>query len=206
MTQSTQRVADGKVVSIHYTLTDEGGTTLDSSRGASPLDYLHGAQQVVPGLEIGLRGRSVGERVSLRLPPEQGYGVHDPRGRQRVPRDSFPDDVELETGMQFSAEDEKGRDVTVWIAEIADDAVTIDQNHPLAGKVLCFDITIESIRDATIEEMAHGHVHGAHGHHHHHGEHEHEHHGHAGHHEHGPGCSHHGHAHGGGHGASEAKA
>lgn len=196
MTHPTQRVADGKVVSIHYTLTDESGAKLDSSRGASPLDYLHGAQQVVPGLEKGLRGRSIGERVELRLQPEEGYGAHDPRGRQRVPRDAFPDDVELEPGMQFSAEDERGRDVTVWIAEIASDAVTIDQNHPLAGKVLCFDVTIEAIRDATLEELAHGHVHGPHGHH--------EHHEH-GHHEHGPGCSHHGHAHEGGHDATETR-
>lgn len=168
MTQSPQRIADGKVVSIHYTLTDEGGATLDSSRGSDPLDYLHGAHNVVPGLETGLLGRQVGERVELRLPPEEGYGVHDPRGQQRVPRDSFPDEIELETGMQFSAEDEQGRSVTVWIADVAEDAVTIDQNHPLAGKVLCFDVSIEGIRDATLEEMSHGHPHGPHGHHHHH--------------------------------------
>lgn len=167
MTPAPQSIADGKVVSIHYTLRDEGGTVLDSSVGGEPLDYLHGARNIVPGLETGLLGKSVGTRVELRLAPEEGYGAHNPKGVQRVPREAFQDDIELEPGMQFSADDESGQAVTVWITEVTGDLVTIDQNHPLAGKVLCFDVTIEKIRDATLEEMSHGHPHGPHGHHHH---------------------------------------
>lgn len=162
-----QRIADGKVVTIHYTLTNEAGETLDSSRGQDPLAYLHGARNIVPGLERELLGKSVGERLELRIPPEEGYGAYNPKGVQRVPRDAFPDDVELEPGMQFSAEDESGRGVTIWVASVEGTVVTIDQNHPLAGKVLCFDVSIEAIRDATLEEMSHGHPHGPHGHHHH---------------------------------------
>jgi FKBP-type peptidyl-prolyl cis-trans isomerase SlyD len=167
MSPATQAIADGKVVSIHYTLRDEDGLVLDSSVGSDPLDYLHGARNIVPGLETGLLGKEVGARVELRLPPEEGYGPHDPKGIQRVPREAFPDEIELVPDMQFSAEDESGESVTVRIVGVEGDVVTIDQNHPLAGKVLCFDVTIEKIRDATLEEMSHGHPHGPGGHHHH---------------------------------------
>lgn len=160
-------IADGKVVSIHYTLTGADGELYDSSKGADPLDYLHGARNIVPGLESGLLGKAVGESVQLRLAPEEGYGARDPKGIQRVPREAFPDDIELEPGMQFSAEDESGGNATIWIAAIDGETVTIDQNHPLAGKTLCFDVRVEAIRDATMEELEHGHPHGPHGHHHH---------------------------------------
>lgn len=162
-----QRIADGKVVSIHYTLTSEAGEAIDTSRGQPPLDYLHGARNIVPGLERELVGKGVGDRFAVRVAPEEGYGVHDPKGIQRVPRDAFPDDIEIEPGMQFTAEDETGRGVTIWVQAVEGAVVTIDQNHPLAGKVLCFDVSIEQIRDATLEEMEHGHPHGPGGHHHH---------------------------------------
>jgi len=161
------KIAAGKVVTIHYTLRDEAGSVLDSSVGGRPLDYLQGANNVVPGLEKGLDGKQAGARVELRLPPAEGYGEHDPRGRQQVPREAFPEGVELESGMQFSAEDQRGQQVTVWIAAVEGAQVTIDQNHPLAGKVLCFDVTVEGVRDATLEELEHGHPHGPGGHHHH---------------------------------------
>jgi FKBP-type peptidyl-prolyl cis-trans isomerase SlyD len=166
MSPST-KIADGKVVSIHYTLRDEAGEVLDSSAGSAPLDYLHGAGNIVPGLETGLAGREVGAQLELRLSPEEGYGAHDPRGQQRVPRAAFPADVELEPGMQFGSEDETGREVTIWISGIEGDVVIIDQNHPLAGKVLLFSVSVEGLRDATMEELEHGHPHGPHGHHHH---------------------------------------
>jgi FKBP-type peptidyl-prolyl cis-trans isomerase SlyD len=168
MTPATSpTIADGKVVSIHYTLTGADGELFDSSGDHAPLEYLHGARNIVPGLEQGLLGKSVGERVQLRLPPEEGYGVHDPHGMQRVPRDAFPEELELEPGMQFSAEDETGRSVTIWIASVDGETVTVDQNHPLAGKTLCFDVRVAAIRDATMEELTHGHPHGPGGHHHH---------------------------------------
>ncbi|MBI5364786.1 MAG: peptidylprolyl isomerase [Planctomycetes bacterium] len=162
-----QRIADGKVVTIHYTLTSESGETLDSSRGQDPLEYLHGAKNIVPGLEKELLGKAAGENFAVRVAPEEGYGAHDPKGIQRVPRDAFPEDIELEPGMQFSAEDESGRGVTIWIQSVEGAVVTIDQNHPLAGQVLCFDVSVEKIRDATLEELSHGHPHGPGGHHHH---------------------------------------
>jgi FKBP-type peptidyl-prolyl cis-trans isomerase SlyD len=165
---STQAsITVGKVVSIHYTLRDEAGAVLDSSGGGSPLDYLHGAGNIVPGLEEKLEGHAVGDRFQVRVPPEDGYGVHDPRGVQKVPRASFPSEIELEPGMQFGAEDEGGVRSTIWIQAVDADEVTIDLNHPLAGKQLDFDITVAGIRDATEEELAHGHPHGPHGHHHH---------------------------------------
>ncbi len=164
MTQ--QLVADGKVVSIHYTLTDDAGAVIDSSQGGAPLAYLHGAGNIVPGLEAGITGRAQGDRFQVKVAPEEGYGAHDPRGINRVARAEFPPDIELEPGMQFSAENERGDVVTTWIHSVEKDHVVIDLNHPLAGKTLHFQITIESIRDATREEKAHGHPHGVGGHHH----------------------------------------
>ena len=165
--QPKSSIASGRVVSIHYTLKDDTGEVLDSSGAGPPLDYLHGAGNIVAGLEEGLSGRIVGEDLALRVSPEQGYGVHDPRGIQHVPRSAFPADIDLQPGMQFSAEDEDGDMSTIWIQDVVGDEVTIDLNHPLAGKTLHFDITIAAIRDATREEIAHGHPHGPEGHHHH---------------------------------------
>ncbi len=167
MDQNLSAVADGTVVLIHYTLTGADGTVLDTSDGGDPLAYLHGAASIVPGLERQLAGRKVGESLKVEVPPAEGYGEHDPRGLARVPRDSFPDDVEIVPGMQFSGEDEDGHEHEVWIRAVEGETVVIDRNHPLAGVTLHFDVKIESVRSATREEIAHGHVHGAHGHHHH---------------------------------------
>jgi FKBP-type peptidyl-prolyl cis-trans isomerase SlyD len=160
-------VTDGKVVSIHYPLTDDAGEVVDSSKGNPPLEFLQGAGNIVPGLEEALVGRARGDKFKVDVSPEKGYGVHDPRGLQRIPRDAFPDDVDLEPGMQFGAEDPQGESTTVWIVKVESDQVVIDANHPMAGKTLHFDISIEAVRDATREEIAHGHPHGEHGHHHH---------------------------------------
>lgn len=159
-------IGDGMVVSIHYTLTDDDGTVIDSSSGGEPLEYLHGHGNVVPGLERGLKGHSEGESLKVDVSPAEGYGEHDPRGLTRVPRDSFPDDMEIEPGMQFSGEDDKGEEQAIWIAAVEGDQIVIDRNHPLAGQTLHFEVTIQRVRNATREELSHGHVHGAHGHHH----------------------------------------
>lgn len=164
--QPSNTVTAGKVVSIHYTLTDDEGAILDSSKGRAPLDYLHGADNIVAGLEAGLAGHSTGDSFRVDVTPEKGYGPHDPRGVQRVPRESFPDDVDLEPGMQFSAEDERGGVSTIWIVRVESEQVVIDLNHPLAGKTLHFDVTVTGIRDPTREETEHGHPHGIGGHHH----------------------------------------
>lgn len=161
------KIQKGKVVSIHYTLKGDDGEVIDSSEGGAPLDYLHGAGNIVPGLESGLEGRNVGEKLDVKVAPQDGYGVHDPRGVQRVPRQAFPADIDLEPGMQFGAEDPEGDSQTIWIVKVEDENVVIDMNHPLAGKTLHFAVAIAGVRDATGEEVAHGHPHGPHGHHHH---------------------------------------
>ncbi len=180
---TSSAIADGMVVTIHYTLTDDKGTVIDSSSGSDPLEYLHGHGNIVPGLERELAGKKVGDALKVHVAPKDGYGEHDPRGRGKVPRDSFPDDMELEPGMQFSGDGPNGEDHVVWIAEVAKDHVVIDQNHPLAGQTLHFDVKIETVRPATKEELEHGHAHGVHGHGHDHGDHGHGHeHGAHGHH------------------------
>ena len=179
-------IADGMVVTIHYTLTDDQGSVIDSSSGGLPLEYLHGHGNIVPGLERELTGKKVGDAMKVDVAPKDGYGEHDPRGRGKVPRSSFPEDMEIEAGMQFSGEGPNGDDHVVWIAAVEADHVVIDQNHPLAGQTLHFDVKIETVRPATKEELEHGHAHGVHGHGH---DHEHGSHGHG--HEHGAHGHHH---------------
>jgi FKBP-type peptidyl-prolyl cis-trans isomerase SlyD len=158
-------IADGKVVMFHYTLKNDAGEILDSSSGGDPMPYLHGAQNIVPGLERQMAGKAAGAKFQAVVPPEEGYGVRegDP---QEVPRQAFPPDVELAAGMQFLATDESGEQVPVWIAKVSPDKVWVDQNHPLSDVTLHFDVEVVSIRDATAEEVAHGHPHMP-GHHHH---------------------------------------
>jgi FKBP-type peptidyl-prolyl cis-trans isomerase SlyD len=160
-------IQNGKVVSIHYTLTNEEGEVLDTSKGEAPFDYLHGAQNIVPGLEKKLTGQAVGAHLEVEVSPEEGYGAHDPEGVQHVAKSAFPSDVDLETGMQFRAENSDGEAVPIWVTAIDGDDVTIDFNHPLAGETLKFDVTVTAIRDASAEEIEHGHPHGPGGHHHH---------------------------------------
>lgn len=162
MSTSSATIEAGKVVFFHYTLTDESGEVIDSSEGAEPLPYLHGAGNIVVGLERQMEGRSVGDHFKAVVPPEEGYGVPEGPGPQAIPRDAFPEDADLEEGMQFMAEDEDGESMPLWIVSIEEDAVIVDQNHPLAGVTLHFDIQITELRDATEDEIAHGHPHGTH--------------------------------------------
>lgn len=153
------------VVSMHYELTNSAGEVLDSSAGHEPLTYLHGAQNIIPGLENQLTGRTVGDQLDVVVQPEEGYGTHQPALVQQVPRSAFPDSDALETGMRFTADSSDGN-VSVVITELSDELVTVDGNHPLAGEVLHFAVSITDVRAATEEEVAHGHVHTP-GHHHH---------------------------------------
>jgi FKBP-type peptidyl-prolyl cis-trans isomerase SlyD len=156
---------DGKVVSIHYTLKDDDGEVVDSSSGGEPLDYLHGAGNIVPGLEAAMIGRAIGDKFKVTVAPADGYGevVGEPRP---VPRSAFPPDADLEEGMQFFVRGPDGEPHPVWVAGISGDQVLIDANHPLAGENLNFEIEIVAIRDATKDEVEHGHPHGPDGHHH----------------------------------------
>jgi len=164
-------VADGLVVLFHYTLTDGEGEVIDTSRDrGEPMPYLHGAGNIVPGLERQMVGKKVGDRFTAAVPPAEGYGVAT-GARQQVPRDAFPADAPLHMGMQFASRDDKGQLVPLWIADIQGDTVTITMDHPLSGVTLNFDVEITRIRKPTDDELAHGHPHGpegteGHGHHH----------------------------------------
>lgn len=158
-------VEDGKVVSISYTLQDDAGEVLDSSEGKDDLDYLHGHQNIVAGLEEALEGKSIGDSVKVSVPPEKGYGIREDDALMEVPRDNMPDE-ELELGTQFSAQDKDGNQKIVTLVEIEEETVKLDANHPLAGETLHFDATVNAIRDALQVELDHGHVHDPSHHHH----------------------------------------
>lgn len=152
-------VEDKRIVSIHYKLTDGGGNEIDSSSGGEPLAYLHGADNIVPGLERELTGKSAGDRVQVTVAPEDGYGPVQEELVQTLERDVFQGVDKIEPGMQFEAKSPGGHSRVVTVKEVGDDGVTIDANHPLAGVTLNFDVTVESVREATEEELAHGHAH-----------------------------------------------
>jgi len=159
------QIADRTVASFNYTLTNDAGEVLDSSSGREPLTYLHGGGNIVAGLEKAMTGKKVGDKFNVDVSPEEGYGVHNPGLVQEVPRDAFRGVNDLQTGMQFQAESDRGP-MSVVITAIDGDKVTVDGNHPLAGAALHFAIEITEVREASVEEVLHGHVHGAGGHHH----------------------------------------
>jgi FKBP-type peptidyl-prolyl cis-trans isomerase SlyD len=156
------QITKNKVASIHYTLRDNSGNVIDSSEGKAPLHYLHGAGNLIIGMEEGLEGKSKGEKLTLKITPEKGYGEKDENLVQKVPRSAFGGQ-EVKPGMQFSTN--QGGVVTV--TNVGLDSVTVDANHPLAGVELNFAVEIVDVRDATNDEISHGHVHGPEGHHHH---------------------------------------
>jgi len=158
-------IAENKVVTLHYTLTDDEGKVLDKSNDGSFL-YLHGASNIIPGLENALAGKTSGDELKVTVVPEDGYGVRDEARKESVPREMFPTDSEIEVGAQFHAEGPEGQTITVTVIEVTDETVTIDGNHPLAGVQLNFDVKVIEVRDASAEELEHGHAHGPEGHHH----------------------------------------
>lgn len=157
------QVSAQKVVFIHYTLTDDDGEVIDSSEGHAPLAYIHGAGNIIPGLESALLGKSVGDAFKVSIPPEDAYGVRDDSLVQPVPRQAFHGVDEIEPGMQFHA-DSPGGGQLVTVVDVQGDTVILDGNHPMSGLTLNFDVQVTEIRDATLEELAHGHVHGVGGH------------------------------------------
>jgi FKBP-type peptidyl-prolyl cis-trans isomerase SlyD len=160
------KIAKNTVVSIDYTLKDDAGEVLDSSSGNEPLTYLHGHAQIVEGLERALEGKGVGENIAVSVPPKEGYGERNAQKVMTIERSRLPSDMEPEVGMQLAAEGPKGEVVPLWITAVAGDAVTLDGNHPMAGKTLHFSVDVRSVRQASKDEMQHGHVHGPGGHHH----------------------------------------
>jgi FKBP-type peptidyl-prolyl cis-trans isomerase SlyD len=157
-------IKQNSVVTLHYTLRDDAGTVIDSSSEGEPLAYLHGHGNIVAGLERELEGRTRGDKLQVKVSPADGYGEHKDDLVQKVPRRLLKGIPSVSVGMRLQAQTEQGpRAVT--ITHVTGDMVTLDGNHPLAGKNLNFDINIEDVRDATAEELAHGHVHGPGGHH-----------------------------------------
>ena len=162
------QISSQKVAIIDYTLTDDQNDVLDSSEGGEPLAYIQGMGDLIPGLENALEGKSAGDEFRVSLQPDQAYGEHDEELVQIVPLEDFDDDDSLQVGMQFrasSGDDDEG-EMVVTVVDIEGDQVTVDGNHPLAGQTLNFEIKVVEVRDATAEELEHGHAHGQGGHHH----------------------------------------
>ena len=159
------QISDKMVVTIDYTLKDDNGTVLDSSTEGN-FAYLHGANNIIPGLENALTGKSAGDDVDVSVSPAEGYGEHNETMIQAVPRDMFDSEQEIQVGMQFHAESPEGEMIVVTVTDVEGDDVTVDGNHPLAGVNLNFGVKVIDIREASEEEIEHGHVHGPGEHHH----------------------------------------
>ena len=152
------QIADNKVVTIDYVLTDDDGNLIDRSEGGQ-FAYLHGANNIIPGLEKALTGKEKGERLQVVIPPEEGYGLRDDSLTQVISRSAFESPEDIAVGRQFHAQSPDGQPLVITVIAVNDDEVTIDGNHPLAGTRLNFEIDIVDVRDATAEELSHGHVH-----------------------------------------------
>lgn len=158
-------VAKEKVVSIHYKLTNNDGEVLDSSEGREPLNYIQGMNNLIPGLENALEGKTTGDKFDVTIPPAEAYGERREDGVQPIPRTAFGEIQEIQPGQQFQMNSENGP-VLITVVDVKDEEVVVDTNHPLAGETLNFEVEVMKVRDASAEEIEHGHVHGEGGHHH----------------------------------------
>ena len=156
------QISANKVVTLDYTLTDDAGQIIDQSQNGQ-FAYLHGADNIIPGLENALSGKTAGDSLNVTVAPEEGYGQREEALTQTVGIDMFESADQVQVGQQFHAQSPDGNTIVITVTNIDGDQVTIDGNHPLAGKALNFDVKIVDVRDATEQEIAHRHVH-AHGH------------------------------------------
>lgn len=154
----TMMIGPNCVVSISYKLTNDQGEVLDASPEGETLTYLHGAAGIIPGLEKELTGKTAGDDYKAVITPEDGYGEYRPELIQQVPSDQFPNADQLQVGMQLTGQSENGP-IVATVKDIAENIVTVDLNHPLAGMTLHFEGSIADVREATEEEISHGHVH-----------------------------------------------
>jgi len=157
-----EKIQDGVVVSLVYTLTVDG-QEVDRAETDDPLEYLHGAENIEPGLEEALAGKKVGDKISVTLKPEDAYGEYDAEDIEVVESDEIPDAGMLRVGTPIEAEDEDGYFSRGYVREITDGKIVLDFNHPLAGKTLTYNVEVLGLREADQEELAHGHPHGLHG-------------------------------------------
>jgi len=156
---SNKTVQDNEVVSLDYVLKVDGGV-VDKTEEDEPIQFIQGQGQIIPGLERQLYGMKIGESREVVVSPEEGYGQADSNAYTEVPRNEFPPHIPLETGVALQLRDQDGDVMDAYITEVRDDVVRLNFNHPLAGKELHFSVTVTDLRDATEEELAHGHVHG----------------------------------------------
>jgi FKBP-type peptidyl-prolyl cis-trans isomerase SlyD len=159
MTESQVTIANDIVVGLDYVLKLEGGEVIDSSGGQTPLEFLQGHGEIIPGLEQALYGMAVGDKKHVVVEPADGYGEVDPEAIRSVPRDTFPPDLELNPGKALQMRDQQGEVFTAYVEEVRPDGVVLDFNHPLAGETLHFDVQVTTLRTATDEELNHGHAH-----------------------------------------------
>ncbi len=160
------KISKNNIVEINYTLKDNESNILDSSEGQEPLAYIHGIGNLIPGLENALEGKEKGDKIQTKIKPEDAYGVRDENLLETVSLKQFENQDDVKEGIQFQIETNDGVKMAT-ITNISGDDVSIDMNHPLADIELNFDVEVISIREASEEELSHGHVHGAGGHHHH---------------------------------------
>jgi FKBP-type peptidyl-prolyl cis-trans isomerase SlyD len=156
--QSQDQVHDNSVVTMDYTL-EVDGEVVDSSHASEPIQFIQGQGQIIPGLEQELYGMRSGESKTLVIEPGLGYGEVDQEAFADIPREEFPSDIPLEKGITLQLRDQQGDVLDAFITDVKDDTVRLSFNHPLAGKTLNFQVTVLEVRDATQEELAHGHVH-----------------------------------------------
>jgi FKBP-type peptidyl-prolyl cis-trans isomerase SlyD len=149
-------VADGRIVCLDYTLRLDNDEVVDTSEEREPIEFVQGQRQIVPGLEDALYGMEAGDGKSVVVEPAEGYGERNPEASQDVPRDAFQEGAELEPGMPIQVSDGSGRTATAFVAEVGDDAVKLDFNHPLAGETLHFDVEVVDVREATAADLAGG--------------------------------------------------
>ncbi|GLP97165.1 peptidylprolyl isomerase [Paraferrimonas sedimenticola] len=152
------KICENKVVTLHYRLHDDQGQLIESSFDSEPMQYLHGAENMIPGLEVQLEGKQVGDTMTAEVPADQAYGDYQESLRQSVPIEAFGNVEDIIPGMRFIAETDVGQR-PVQVVEVSENEVVVDGNHPLAGVALSFEVEVVEVRDASADEIAHGHVH-----------------------------------------------
>lgn len=153
------KVDKDRVVSIDYTLKDDTGEVIDTSEGREPLAFVYGSGSIIPGLEKNLEGKTPGDEFQVTVKPEEGYGEYNDQLIVEVSKDNFEEGAEINEGMQVQATKSDGSAQVLTVKDIADDKVTLDANHPLAGQTLHFEVAVTEVREATPEELEHGHAH-----------------------------------------------
>jgi FKBP-type peptidyl-prolyl cis-trans isomerase SlyD len=161
---SSERVTQDKVVSIAYKLTLQDGSLVEETNAGNPLVYLHGHNNIISGLERELEGLIVGDKKTVVVEPGEAYGEYDSKAVETFKRGELPPEIEPEIGMMLTLEDDEGNMLMAQLSSVTSEDITLDFNHPMAGKQLHFETTVVELREATAEELDHGHVHGQKGH------------------------------------------